>query len=217
MPGPRITIVEDSALLRDGLVRLLTEGGLEVVSAYENAVGLMDELHANPPDLVLIDVRMPPTNTTEGLEAAINIRRDLPHIGVLVLSQHLEPSYAVRLLENTPSGVGYLLKDRITRSQDLIDAIHRVVEGGSVIDPEVVDRLLNRKRQPGTIDALTDRERDVLRLMASGASNTTIAENLFVTPKTVEHHTHNIFRKLGLHDGDGHRRVLAVLEFLRSH
>lgn len=199
------------------MVRLLTEGGFEVISARGDAIGLMDELRSDPPDAVLIDVRMPPTNTTEGLEAAIDIRRELPHIGVLVLSQHLEPTYAVRLLENTPSGVGYLLKDRITSSQDLIDAVCRVVEGGSVIDPEVVDRLLDKKRRPGTIDALTEREREVLRLMASGASNTTIAEALFVTPKTIEHHTHNIFVKLGLLDEDGHRRVLAVLEFLRAH
>lgn len=210
-------IVEDSTLLRDGLVRLLAEGGLRVIGARPDAVGLLEELRSNPPDVVLIDVRMPPTHSAEGIEAAIEIRRELPDVGVLVLSQHLEPRYAVRLLEHTPSGVGYLLKDRVTKSVDLIDAIRRIVAGDSVIDSEVVDRLLNRPRHGGAIDTLTRRERDVLRLMASGASNNAIAEELFVSPKTVEHHTHRIFTKLGLLDQDGHRRVLAVLEFLRAH
>ncbi len=209
-------IVEDSTLLRDGLVRLLTEGGLEVVGARGDAVGLLDELRTDPPDVVLMDVRMPPTHTTEGLEAAIEIRTSFPDIGVLVLSQHLEPTYAVRLLENTPSGVGYLLKDRITRSDDLIDAICRIVNGESVIDSEVVDRLLNRNRTSASIQSLSDRELDVLRLMASGESNTAIATALFVTPKTVEHHTRSIFTKLGILHHEGHRRVLAVLEYLRT-
>lgn len=217
MAGSRVVIVEDSTLLRDGLIRLLNEGGLEVINALPNAVGLVEIIRADPPDVILLDVRMPPTNTTEGIEAAIELRATFPSVGVLVLSQHLEPTYAVRLLENTPSGVGYLLKDRVTKSDDLIDAIRRIVDGESVIDSEVVDRLLNRKRTASPIDALSDRERQVLRLMASGSSNGTIAAELFVAPKTVEHHTRSIFTKLGLRNDDGHRRVLAVIEYLREH
>ena len=217
MAGPRVVIVEDSALLRDGLTRLLSEGGLDVISALPDAVGIVELVRSDPPDVVLLDVRMPPTNTTEGIEAAIELRTAFPEVGVLVLSQHLEPTYAVRLLENTPSGVGYLLKDRVTKSDDLIEAIHRIVNGESVIDSEVVDRLLNRKRTASPLDALSNRERQVLRLMASGSSNGAIATELYVTSKTVEHHTRSIFTKLGLSNDNGHRRVLAVIEYLREH
>lgn len=216
MPGPSIVIAEDSTLLRDGLVRLLGEAGVRVKAALGDATTLLEVVAADPPDVVMLDVRMPPTHTTEGLEAALSLREHHPGIGVLVLSQHLEPRYALQLLAGNPSGVGYLLKERISESQELVSSIHRVAEGASVIDDHVVGRLLNRSRTSSPIDELTERERDVLRLMAAGRANADIAAELFVGAKTVEAHVRSIFQKLTLPEDHGNRRVLAVLEWLRS-
>ena len=215
MPGPSIVIAEDSTLLRDGLVRLLADAGIRVKAALEDATGLLEVVAGDPPDVVMLDVRMPPTHTTEGLEAALAVRDHFPEMGVLVLSQHLEPRYALQLLEGNPSGVGYLLKERISESRELVSSIHRVANGSSVIDDHVVDRLLNRSRSVSPIDDLTDRERDVLRLMAAGRANAEIAEELFIGAKTIEAHVRSIFQKLALAEDHGNRRVLAVLEWLR--
>lgn len=215
MPGTSIVLAEDSTLLRDGLVQLLQQAGIRVKAALEDATSLLEVVAGDPPDVVMLDVRMPPTHTTEGLEAALAIREHFPDMDVLVLSQHLEPRYALQLLAGNPSGVGYLLKDRISDSRELVSSVERVADGSSVIDDQVVDRLLNRRRAPSPIDELTDRERDVLRLMAAGRANAEIAEELFVGSKTIEAHVRSIFLKLALPEDHGNRRVLAVLEWLR--
>ena len=212
----RLIIAEDSALFRTGLARLLADAGAEVIAEVADAEALHRRVAADPPDVAIVDIRMPPTHTTEGIEAAVAIRTRFPEIGVLVLSQYVETEYAVELLDAGGS-VGYLLKDRVTDPADLLDALERVDAGETVVDPEVVRRLLGRPRGPSPIDALTDREREVLAAMAEGRSNGGIAEALFMSEKTVETHIRSIFQKLDLHpDVDGHRRVLAVVTWLRE-
>jgi DNA-binding NarL/FixJ family response regulator len=212
----RVVIAEDSVLLRAGLARLLADAGMEVVGEAGNAGDLMRMVALRAPDVALIDVRMPPTHTDEGIRAARTIRERHPACGVLVLSQYLEEAYALELLGEDASGLGYLLKDRVMDLDRFVDSVRRVGEGGSALDPEVVSRLLGRRRG-GPLDALTPREREVLGLMAEGRSNRGIAEQLVVTERAVEKHVTSIFGKLGLPAaGADHRRVLAVLAFLRA-
>jgi DNA-binding NarL/FixJ family response regulator len=213
----RVVVAEDSLLFREGLSRLLREGGLDVVATAADADQLLIEVTRHQPDVAIIDIRMPPTQTTEGLEAAKRIRATNDNVGVLVLSQHVETHHALDLLSDRPDGVGYLLKDRVSDLHEFCDAIRRIGCGGSAIDPEVISRLLSRRRQHDPLADLTDREREVLALMAEGRSNQGIAERLYLSPKTVETHVHRIFTKLGLTMNDvAHRRVLAVLAFLRD-
>jgi DNA-binding NarL/FixJ family response regulator len=212
----RVVIAEDSALLRAGLVALLQDGGIDVVAELADATGLTEAVEEHDPDVVVLDVRMPPTHTAEGLEAAIALRERRNDIGVLVLSQYVEPVYAVRLLEGGDGGVGYLLKERVATGEAFVDAVTRTAGGESVIDPEVVGRLIGRSRVDNPLDDLSPRELDVLKLMAEGAQNAMICDALFLAPKTVEHHVTSIFTKLGLTEVEGNRRVLAVLEFLKG-
>lgn len=214
----RVAIAEDNVLLREGLVRLLGEAGFEVVGAAADAGALLEIVGRDRPDVVILDIRMPPTHTDEGLRLAATIRaRDGAPIGVLLLSQYVEAAYAYQLLESEAAGVGYLLKDRLSNTAELIDAIHRVANGGSAFDPSLVAQLLRRRRERNPLSELTDREREVLGLMAEGRSNQSIADRLVITLKTVETHVANIFSKLGLEpEPDGHRRVLAVLTYLRA-
>lgn len=214
----RVMIADDSVLFRKGLVRLLEDGGIEVVADVGNAADLMSRVAVDQPDVAVVDIRMPPSHTTEGIEAAIELRRRHPGVAVLVLSQYVETEYAVELLEDIDGSVGYLLKDRVTDPGELADAIGRVAAGETVVDSEVVSRLLGRRRRTSPLDDLTDRERDVLAAMAEGRSNQGIADALFMSPKTVETHTSAIFRKLDLRSDDdaGHRRVLAVVTWLRN-
>jgi DNA-binding NarL/FixJ family response regulator len=213
----RVLVAEDSVLLREGLVRLLEEGGCEVVAQAGDAAELVCKARAHKPDIAIIDVRMPPDNTDDGLRAALTIRAELPATGVLVLSQYIEEQYAVELIGEAPDGVGYLLKERITDVGTLLDAVHRIAARGSVIDPQVVSRLLRRVRHEDPLGELTERERKVLELMAEGRSNHAIATRLVVTERAVEKHVTSIFSKLGLPPAeDDHRRVLAVLTFLRA-
>ena len=210
----RIVIAEDSVLLRDGLTRMLTSGGLTVVAAVPDAEHLLRAVAEHQPDLAVIDVRMPPTHTDEGIRAALVIRRQHPDVALLVLSQYVEESYATDLLSAATSSVGYLLKDRIAHVDDFLDALRRVAAGGTALDPEVVAQLLVRRRDD-PIDRLTARELQVLRLMAEGRSNTGIVTVLNVSPSAVEKYVTNIFAKLDLPPtGTDHRRVLAVLKYL---
>jgi DNA-binding NarL/FixJ family response regulator len=210
----RIVIAEDSVLLRAGLTKLLTEAGFEVVAAVPNADELLQAVAEHHPDLAVIDVRMPPTHTDEGIRAALVIRRQHPDVAVLVLSQYVEERYATDLLSERTSSVGYLLKDRIAHVTDFLEALRRVAAGGTALDPEVVAQLLVR-RHDDPIERLTPRELDVLRLMAEGRSNNGIVEALRVSPSAVEKYVTNIFIKLDLPPTDiDHRRVLAVLKFL---
>jgi len=211
----RVILAEDSTLLREGLVRLLAEEGHEVVASVGDAGALLDAVAAHPPDVVVTDVRMPPTNSDEGLKAALEIRRRHPGVGVLVLSQYVEQRYAVDLLTERAEGVGYLLKDRVVQVEEFLDALRRVGSGGAAFDPEVVRRLLARSGHP--LDALTAREREVLARMAEGHTNNAIAAKLHVSRSAVEKHVNSIFDKLRLSDVDGYsRRVLAILRYLRS-
>ena len=211
----RVVVAEDSVLLREGLARLLTEAGYEVEAATGDAEEFLREVDAHRPDVVVVDVRMPPTFTDEGLRAALVVRKTWPEIGVLVLSQYVEERYATELLSDRPQGVGYLLKDRVADLTEFLGALERVAAGGSALDPEVVAQLLARSRHP--LAALTPRERDVLALMAEGRSNAGIAHRLWVTEGTVEKHVRSILGKLRLPaTQDGHRRVLAVLIYLAS-
>jgi DNA-binding NarL/FixJ family response regulator len=211
----RVVIAEDSVLLRAGLVRLLAEGDIEVVAAVPDATQLLAAVAEHRPDLALVDVRMPPDFTDEGLRAALVIRRQYPGMAVLMLSQYVEERYAVDLLSASPGGVGYLLKDRVADVDDFLDALRRVAGGGTALDPEVVGQLLLRRDDP--VGRLTPRELDVLRLMAEGRSNFGIAEALTVSHSAVEKHVNNILAKLDLPPADtDHRRVLAVLRFLRT-
>ena len=211
----RVAIAEDSVLLREGLTRLLAEAGHEVVAAATDAEALMRAVEACAPDVCVIDVRMPPTFTDEGLRAALVIRDRWPDTGVLVLSQWVEERYATELISGSPHGVGYLLKDRVADVTEFLDALRRVAEGGSALDPEVVAQLLARSRSP--LNVLTSREREVLALMAEGRSNSAIAESMVVSGGAVGKHINSIFSKLGLvSDEHGHRRVLAVLHYLNG-
>jgi DNA-binding NarL/FixJ family response regulator len=213
----RVVVAEDSLLFREGLVRLLQDSGLEVVAQCEDPEQLMKLVDRHLPDLAIVDVRMPPTHTDEGLRAATELRAQLPPPNVLVLTHHVETHAAIRLLQDNPSGVGYLLKDRVTDLEEFIEVVKRVGAGGSVIDPEVVSVLLNRRRSDDPVRELTERERQVLALIAEGRSNQAIGELLFISPRTVESHVGSILTKLGLlPSAEDDRRVLAVLSYLRS-
>ena len=213
----RTVVADDSVLLRDGLVRLLTDSGFDVVAAVGDADGLLDAVTEHAPDLCLVDVRMPPTHTDEGLRAAIEIRRRHPDVAVLVLSQYVEERYAGELLTGDVAGVGYLLKDRVIDVDDFLVSLRRVANGGSAIDAEVVSQILGRSQRASDLDRLTPREREVLTLMAEGLSNGGIAERLVVSHGAVEKHISNVFMKLGLDvEESSHRRVLAVLTYLRG-
>jgi DNA-binding NarL/FixJ family response regulator len=215
--GLRVLVADDSVLLREGLVRLLQESGCEVVAQAGDADELLRKARAHKPEVAIVDVRMPPENTDDGLRAALTIRNEHPETGVLVLSQYIEEQYAVELIGEASEGVGYLLKERITDVATLLDAVHRVAGGGSVIDPHVVSQLLRRHRQQDPLDELSDREREVLELMAEGRSNHAIAGRLVISERAVEKHVTSIFSKLKLPPAeDDHRRVLAVLTFLRA-
>jgi DNA-binding NarL/FixJ family response regulator len=210
-------LADDSVLIREGLASVLRESGLDVVAQADNATDLLRMVDADPPDVCVIDIRMPPTNTTEGLVAALAIRERHPSVGVLVLSQHVETHYAMQLLGADASGVGYLLKDRLVDIREVVDAIRHVAAGRSVIDPTVVSRLIGRRREADPMESLTERERTVLALMAEGRSNRAIGERLFLSPKTVETHVSSIFSKLGIDDtADDNRRILSVLAWLRT-
>jgi DNA-binding NarL/FixJ family response regulator len=212
----RVVIADDAVLLREGAARLLEEAGFEVVAQAADADELLRKVRAHKPDVAIIDVRMPPDNADDGLRAALTLRDELPDLGILLLSQYVEDSYLGQLLGGGGEGVGYLLKDRVAEIDRLSDAVRRVAAGGSVLDPEVVAHMMGRRREEGPLDALTDREREVLSLMAEGRTNRAIASELFVSERAIERHVTNIFVKLDLpateHD---HRRVLAVVAYLR--
>ena len=213
----RIAIAEDAAILRDGLTQLLTTRGHEVIAAVPTAVDLMKAVDADRPDLVVVDIRMPPTHTTEGLRAAIELRERHPGLGVLVFSQYVETRYAAELLTDGAEGVGYLLKERVADISEFLDALDRIAAGGTVLDPEVVTQLIGATRRSDTVDSLTARERQVLRLMAEGRANAAIASGLHLSAGSVEKYVTSIFNKLDLApSSDDHRRVLAVLRWLES-
>ena len=213
----RVVVADDSVLLREGVVRLLEENGFEVVGQAGDAEDLIRKVRAHKPDVAVVDIRMPPTNTDDGLRAALEIRAELPDTGVLVLSQYVEEGYALDLVGESAGGVGYLLKDRVADVDRFVDSVRRVADGGSALDPEVVSQLVGRARRDDPLDELTPREREVLGLMAEGRSNNAIAEQMIVTERAVEKHVTSIFGKLGLTPAsEDHRRVLAVLAFLRA-
>ena len=213
----RVVVADDVMLTREGIVRLLRDAAVDVVAEADDAEELLRHVRLARPDAAIVDIRMPPTHTDEGLVAAQQIRSEHPNVGVLVLSQYIEPSYALRLLEEHPERVGYLLKERVFDVAILVDALRRIVEGETVIDPTIVTRLVGRRRREDPLAALTEREREVLGLVAEGLSNKAIAGRLYVTERTVEAHSKQIFLKLGLPaDPASHRRVLAVLAFLRQ-
>jgi DNA-binding NarL/FixJ family response regulator len=213
----QVAIAEDSVLLREGVVRVLDDAGFDVVAQCENADDLMAKVRSFPPDVVIMDIRLPPTHNDEGLQAALELRANQPSVGVLVLSQYVEVGLAMKLLADSAEGVGYLLKDRIGDVNDFVAAVRRVGEGGSVLDPIIVTTLLARQRPDDPIAQLTPREREVLELMASGSSNQGIADSLVITVRAVEKYVSSIFSKLGLPStGTESRRVLAVLLYLRS-
>jgi DNA-binding NarL/FixJ family response regulator len=213
----RVVVADDVLLTRQGIVHLLREAGIEVVAEADDAEGLLREVRLARPDVALVDIRMPPTHTDEGLVAAQAIRAELPQVGVLVLSQYVEPSYALRLIQEQPERVGYLLKERVFDIATVVDALRRIMDGETVIDPTIVSRLVGRRRRQDPLSVLSEREREVLGLVAEGLSNRAIAARLVVTERTVEAHVTQIFQKLRLPGSpDQHRRVLAVLAFLRA-
>jgi DNA-binding NarL/FixJ family response regulator len=213
----RVVIAEDSVLLREGLERLLSEAGLEVVGSCETAEDLLLSVQSSSPDVAIIDIRLPPTHNDEGLRAALEIRARHPSVGVLVLSQYVELGLAMKLLADSAEGAGYLLKDRISDVDDFVGAVRRVANGGSAIDPIIVSTLLSKRRADDPLERLTPREREVLVLMAEGSSNQGIADKLVITLRAVASYVSSIFGKLGLPStGSESRRVLAVLAFLRS-
>ncbi len=213
----RVVLADDSVLLREGVASLLTDAGFDVVGQSATADDLLLKVRSYSPDVAIVDIRMPPTNTTEGLDAAKEIREKHPSVGVLLLSQYIEAGYALELLQDNAEGVGYLLKDRVSDVSEFADAVRRVGEGGSALDPAVVSRLVGRRRADDPLAGLTPREREVLELIAQGRSNQAIAERLVVTPRAVEKHVTSIFGKLRLPaTAEDHRRVLATLTFLSS-
>jgi DNA-binding NarL/FixJ family response regulator len=213
----RVVIADDSVLLREGVARVLADDGLTVVAQVGDAAGLREAVAREQPDLAIVDVRMPPTFTTEGTEAALELRAERPELRILVHSQVVEAHHALRLFRDTPEGFGYLLKDRVVEIGDFLEAVHRVGRGGTAIDPEVVAQLLGSRPEDDPLSELTAREREVLGLMAEGRSNRAICTKLFISPKTLESHVNSIFLKLGLlPTSDDHRRVLAVLTYLRG-
>ncbi len=212
-----VVIADDSVLLRDGLVRLVEDAGIEVLAAVGDAVRLMEAMTIHQPDLVVVDVRMPPTHTDEGLRAALRIREEYPGVAVLVLSQYVEERYASELLAGDAGGVGYLLKDRVVDIEDFVASLRRLAAGGSAVDAEVVRQILGRSRRKTELERLTPREREVLEAMAEGLSNSGIAEKLVISGGAVEKHIGNVFQKLDLELADAaHRRVLAVLAYLST-
>jgi DNA-binding NarL/FixJ family response regulator len=213
----RVVIADDTALLRQGLVRLLADAGIEICGEASDADELLGLVAAEDPDVAIVDIRMPPTHTDEGLVAAAKIREGHPRVGVVVLSQYVDAEYALRLVDSDAAGCGYLLKDRVTNTTELVAALHRVAAGEVVVDSELVDGLLARRREAHPLEDLTQREREVLRLMAEGLTDRGIAEKLWVTPKTIETHVRHILRKLDIPSGTANnRRVHAVLAQLRS-
>ena len=213
----RVAIAEDSVLLRDGVARILGDNGFEVVAQCGDANDLLLKVDSYRLDVAIVDIRLPPTHSDEGLRAALEIRARHPSVGVLVLSQYIELGLAMKLLADSAEGVGYLLKDRIGDVRDFVAAVRRVAEGGSALDPMIISTLVSRRRNDDPLETLTPREREVLELMAEGRSNQAIAEQLIVTERAVEKHVTSIFGKLGLAPApEDHRRVLAVLTFLRA-
>ena len=213
----RVVVADDVMIVREGLSRLLTDAGIEVLAEAHDGDSLLQAVRREHPEVAIVDIRMPPTHTDEGLVAAQAIRAEHPEVAVLILSEYVEASYALRLLEELPERVGYLLKERVFDVAVLVDALRRLTEGETVIDPTIVSRLISRRRREDPLGELTEREREVLSLIAEGLSNQAIAARLFVTDRTVEAHTTHIFSKLNLRESpDQHRRVLAVLAFLRA-
>jgi len=217
MKGMRVVIAEDSALLREGLVRLLEDRGYEVAAAVGDASALLAAVAQHHPDVVVTDIRMPPTHTDEGLRAAAELRKHHPEVGVLVLSQYIETTYATALLAGNAGGVGYMLKDRVADAAEFAGALEQIAAGGTALDSEVVTKLMRASRQAGGLGGLTPREREVLELMAQGRSNAAIAEAMVISSGAVEKHVASIFGKLGLPSSEAdNRRVLAVLQYLRA-
>ena len=213
----RVVVADDVLLTRRGIVDLLQAAHVDVVGEAEDAQGLLALVGSDPPDVAVVDIRMPPTHTDEGLVAARSIRDKWPDVGVLVLSQYVEPGYAMQLLQDHPERVGYLLKDRVFDIATVVDALRRITDGETVVDPTIVARLIGRRRPSDPMERLTEREHEVLGLVAEGMSNRAVAARLHITERTVEAHVTQIFQKLGLADSPGqHRRVLAVLAFLRA-
>jgi len=213
----RVVVAEDSFLTRAGVIRVLERAGFAVVGEAHDAEGLLERVREQRPDVVITDIRMPPTHTDEGVRAAAVIRAELPHTGVLVLSQYVNESYALQLLGESAAGVGYLLKERVMEPQGFVDAVSQVARGGSALDPEVVAHMLDRRRVGGPIDRLTERERDALALMAQGMANAPIAAALEISEHSLQRHIGSVFAKLDLPvSSEGHRRVLAVLTYLRA-
>ena len=217
MSGRRVVVADDDVLMREGIAGLLERSGFEIAGQAGDAAELLRVVRDQPPELVIVDIRMPPEHETEGLDAALVIRRELPEVGILVLSAHAEPAEAMELLA-TGRGIGYVLKSRVSKVEDLTETVNRVIDGGSVVDPAIVEELVQVRHREDRLERLTQREREVLELMAEGASNAGIAKRLWVTEGTVEKHVRSILSKLSLPETpDDHRRVLAVLTFLDSH
>jgi serine/threonine-protein kinase len=213
----RVVIADDELLLREGVARLLADAGVEVVATADSATALLAHVARSRPDVALVDIRMPPTHTDEGIVAARHIRAEHPATGVLLLSHHVESAYALRLFQDQPEGCGYLLKERVSDIAVLVDALGRIAAGECVVDPTIVKQLMVRPRDPGPLDVLTERDREVLTAMAEGLSNQGIGRRLYLSPRTVEANIHRVLQKLGISEApEANRRVLAVLAYLRS-